>query len=605
MRLYRSFGIALAVLAAGCEHDEVTELIARDGATTIPIIDLNTAAAGGFPGGPFRINRYLLSIDTSIADVFVRSSATPATFRADVNAIYGATPLVYGPNAAVATFNPPTRLLPAIVPSSGTAFARAYSAFAAPNNRAIAYIVSGDHPGNGASGSWEFWYALQNLTSGTRYVMGLARYALQQRGSLDHAEILIKGTVAQPDSLVFRAGDFNPGGNKAADNGYINDCANPAEGQPVAGANPFLIGGEAASSGAINIDHTICAGATWDLTYATANSPVPPNNNTGLGANTYNFLVVWEALADSTPNYAKPVFRQQIGPLIDAAGNVINNSYAPMTAPSPPGVPAAAQADTLALTVANLMPLTGSVYSVWLAERGTGTPVPAIGKVIRMNPADTTSRDTLFGVSEFATVAPRTTVRAEVDFAAYATVAYNAMVIAVGNAGAATIPQVQPVWVNMTAKKASGAPVPSLTGTATFGTFNGGTSSTLFGAAGTGTGGIYGTELREDIKRIPRPPLGYQYEAWLVSSTSAAAPLSLGPILSPYPDLQPLTDADVSTDPPLSGVEITQAAVRYEATDVAFYCDWDRVQVRVVPKSEAGSLPPTIVLSGTNPRRGC
>jgi hypothetical protein len=268
-------------------------------------------------------------------------------------------------------------------------------------------------------------------------------------------------------------------------------------------------------------------------------------------------------------------------------------------------VAAAAVVDTIRLTATNLTPLTGSAYSVWLAQSGVGTPVRATGNVIRLDPADTTSRDTLVGVSEFAIAAPRTTARVEVDFATYASVAYDAMVVAIGAAGVGTIPQVQPLWATMTAVKAAGAPVPSLTSTAKFGTFNGGSSPTLFGAAGTGTGGIYGTELREDIKRIPRPPLGYQYEAWLVSSTSAAAPLSLGPILSPYPDLEPLTDADVSTDPPLSGVEITQAAVRYEATDVTFYCDWDRVQLRVAPKSGAGSLPPTIILSGTNPRRGC
>ena len=157
----------------------------------------------------------------------------------------------------------------------------------------------------------------------------------------------------------------------------------------------------------------------------------------------------------------------------------------------------------------------------------------------------------------------------------------------------------------MVTQKLPGGAVPSLTSNLSFGSFNGGSSPRLFGAAGSATGGIFGTELREDILRIPRPPTGYQYEGWLVSSTGASAPVSLGVLLSPFPELQPLTDADISTDPPLAGVELTQAALRYEAVDAAYYCDWDRVQVRLGPKVGAGSLPPTILLSGTNPRRGC
>ena len=612
MRLTRLLWLPLVAVAA-CDHDQIAEIVTHDGEGVIPVIDLNTAAFGGYPTGGRAINLYVLTVDTTVPDAFARSSANPARFIADRNAIYGSTPLVYGPGATGATFTPPNRLLPALVPEvrvptpANPLFARAFSPFAAPNANAVAYIVSGDHPGNGVSGSWEFWYEFNQLSTGRRHILGLARYAVQVRGALDHAEILMRGVVGQPDSLVFMAGDFNPGGTKGNVNGYINDCNDAAEGQPVAGANPYFIGGAVgAAAGRTSMDHTVCSAGVWADAYAVANSPVPPNNNTALGPNQYNFIVLWEALPDSTPNYARPVFRQQIGPLVTTAGAVINNAYAPVPIPALPALNQAALADTIRFSATTLFTLSaGNSYSLWLTRAGTDSAVKVVaGRVIRINPADTTQRDTLATAGDFNVTAPRTSVRVELDYLDYDPAAWNAAVLAIGPTGSTTLPADQPLWALMTTRKNVGDPVPSFASNAIFGSFNKGMTPLIYGSAGTATGGIFGRELREDIKRIPRPPMGFDYEVYLAHSTDSTPPVSLGPLLTPYPELLPLTNADTRTAAPLSGVEITQAAARFISGTAAFYCAYDRVQVRLKARAASG-IPTGILLSGANPRRGC
>jgi len=617
MRLPRSFGLALGVLAWGaCDHEQTSEVITRDGESVIPIISMSTANAGGFLGGSRATNRFLASgtFDTSIVDAFSRSGATPPNFIADPNGFgYGNTPMYYGARVGGSPVNnyfPPTGLLPAVVNMGQYSYGDLYGA-----TYSITYIVPGGHPGNGGS-SWEFWYVIRDLIDSQRYIMGLVRYAVEQRGALDWAERLLTGAVTQPDSLVFMAGDFNPGGNKENDNGYIVDCADPAEGRPVDGANPYFVAGKTVATGSasrrIIIDQTICSDAStvWSNGFTSAKSPIPVNN-AAPGPNQYNFLVVWEALADSTPDYSRPVWREQVAPVLTTTGELYNNGFAPF----PPGgltpaqlalLPGAtASPDTIRVTASNLVPLaSGSAYSVWLAVSGSGQAAKVTGRVIRRSGG--TVVDTIADASEFNLAPGMTGATVEFDFAPHIGTAWDAVTFAVGAAGASSIPAGQPLWTPMVTEKVPGGPIPVLTSTMTFGAFNGGTSSLVFGAAGSGTGGIYGNLLREDILRLPRPPVGYMYEAWLVNSVGAVNPMSIGPLLSPFPDLQPLTDADVSTSPPLSGVELTQAALRYEGTGTTFFCDWDQVQVRVAAKSAAGgTMPPTIVLNGTNPRTGC
>jgi hypothetical protein len=607
MRLHRSIALGLAVIAAGaCEHDEIITLIERDGTGTIPVIQLNTAAAGGFLGGTRLTNRFLATgFDTSITDAFARQSTQPAMRGTDPNG-FGYT-TSGRPNIV---FCPPgvrngltDRYLPRLV--SDSARITTFYGSAQP----VCYIVQAAHPFNGGL-FWEFWVNFTTLDRSENHVMGLARYAVDQRGALDIAQILQSGTVTQPDSLVFQGG-FAPAGYRGTTQ-YGDPCPDPAGAyDAVAGANPHFVGTgvSTAGTGSIEIDVTICRGTVWANDFGAATTPVGPNNDTPLGVGQYNFLVLWKALPDSTPDYTRPVARIQIGPLLTTAGAVVNNSYAPLPTTAftaaqlallPGGI---AVPDTIRVTATNLLPLASQTYQPWLVETTSGQATRVTGDVIRLS--GTTPVDTLVGVNAFNLASGMTGATVVFDFAPHVGTAWNAMVLAIGSAGAATLPASQPLWNPMVTEKLAGGAIPLLQSALTFGSFNGGTNSLQFGAAGTGTGGIFGRELREDIRRIPRPPVGYFYEAWLVSSGGTTAPMSLGPLLSPYPGLLPLTDADVSTAPPVSGVEITQAALRHEAASVTFYCAWDRVQVRLAPKANAGALPPTILLSGTNPREGC
>src|SRR2546425_331343 len=103
MRLTRASRLAVAVVLAGaCAHNDVVDVITRDGSNTILAIDLATAPA--LPGGTRTVVRYLaLSFDTAVADAFGRSLTTAAGLIAAPGNqnCYGTAPLVYEPGAPV------------------------------------------------------------------------------------------------------------------------------------------------------------------------------------------------------------------------------------------------------------------------------------------------------------------------------------------------------------------------------------------------------------------------------------------------------------------------------------------------------------------------
>lgn len=620
MHMTRGFVIALGAVAAwACAHDDPATVISRDGAEQVAIVDLTTGGSGNFPGGTRTTNRFLATaFDTSIADAFARASTNPPFFRPDPNCGYGSTPLIYAAGtSATPTYTTPNRYLPALV--GGHTILDVSGC-----GTAVDYIVQPGHPGNGGT-VWEFWYEFDGAAS-KRYISGLARYALLQRGALDQAELLLNGTVTTPDSLVFMPGDSNPGGKKARAR-FTTNCASLNLQHAVAGLNPIWLGSDTTGRIAplqVSIDATVsaCAGEPWG-NLGTATSPVPTNNNAAsltVGGVTYNFYVIWEALADSTPDYTKPIYRQQIGPLITTTGAVVNNSYGPvptaaLSAAAKALLPGATAApDTIRVTANNLVPLTGATYQMWLAQTGTANAAKVTGRVIRLNGA--TVVDTLSGVSEFNVTASMTGARVEFDFATFTTTPWDAAVLAVGASGAGTLPAAQPLWTTMVTQKVPGGAIPSLSSNLTFGSFNGGTGAVPFAAAGSGTGGVFGLEVREDIKRLRRPPVGYLYEAWLLNSSDPTVQLPLGTLREPYPDQNTLlTDADVMTTLPLSGAELTRAAALYIAGDYGAYCEiasisgtppdttisakYNQLQVRLRPKSSAANLPPTVVLTGS------
>lgn len=631
MRLTRATWLMLASLGVvACAHDDVVTVITEDGESVIPVIDLSTAGSGGAPTGTRATNRFIFAgFDTAIVDAFSRSSTLPALRGTDPNGFgytsgsFSAQRLIFFPSGARNGLT--DRYLPRL--QSDSAAVTTFYGSAQP----VGYIVQANHPFNGNL-FWEFWVDLTRLSRSTRYIMGLVRYALDQRGALDHAEVLLNGTVTQADSLVFLPGDFNPAGYRSVTQ-YGAACPDPTGAyNAVAGANPHFVGSARASAGtgSMELDVTICRGTVWakdSLARGTTGSILIPNGNQFISRNQYNFLVVWEANPDSTPIYAKPVLRVQIGPVHTTTDQVINNMYAPVpsAAFSQASLLAAnggvGRVDSVKFTGNGLLPLATGAYQLWVAKAGTDSNALVTGaRVVRL--LGTTVVDTLTNVSEFNVTAGVTNAaRVEFDFGPYAAAGgYDQAVLAIApTSGATTLSAAQPLWGSL--KKLAGV-AGATSVAASFGTFNKGLGPALWGPGGSGTGGIFGRELREDLKRLPRPAIGYLYRGWLINTTDATKRLDLGVLASPYPDLVPLIHADTMQSAPLAGGEITQAAIRVTPGSFGTYCTissidtvrsgtrivsidttvasiYNRLQVRLEPKATpAGTFSSAVVLSG-------
>lgn len=599
LRMMRWAPLAAVVATAACEHGDINQLVSLDGDTIILNISMSTQFAGGTPTGTRAVNRFLATaFDTSFADAFSRSSTNPASYFIDPAgaACYGTSTALVIPSgqAKVLTYQSPNRYLPAL----------AYQVTmqdACGGGQATNLIVPKGHPGNGAGNLvWEFWFDFSGATASTRYVMGVARYALQQRGALDIAELLLTGTVTQPDTLVFQAGDFNPGGKKSRDR-FTTSCTSVNVIHPTAGANPHLLGGDTAVGGGVDLDQTVCAttGEAWSG-LGTATSPVPANNNTGLGTNQYNFFVIWEALPDSTPDYAKPVFRAQIGPLPTTAGAIVNNSYGPLP---PAALTAAQQAlltgatsrpDTVTLTANNLAPLANASYQFWFTKTGTDSVALATGRFDKL--VNNVIVDSNLSATSFNGDTTAATYRLRLDFSAYSTLAgFNSVVLAVAPAGSGTtaLPAAQLMWTGIS-NKLAGQAAPTLSAAMSFGNFdNGGAARAVWAPAGLGVGGVFGRTLDVQVTHLLRPPVGMYYNAYLRNNTSGAV-LDLGPITAPFPDYASLLDADLNATGTVNAVEIVLSAVRVQAQADTDLCGYDRIDVRLEPKTRVAG-PFTLV----------
>lgn len=630
LRMMRWTPVAAILVAAACQHGDADRLITVNGDTLILNIAMTTQAAGGLPTGTRSVNRYMLaSFDTSIADAFSRATTNPPNYFPDPSC-YGSTPLIRssGP-AKVATYQSPQRYLPAMP-------YRVTMEDGCGGGQSVNLIAPKGHPGNGAGNQvWEFWYYFSGALASTRYVEGVARYAVQVRGALDISEMLLTGTITQPDSLVFRTGDFNPGGKKSRDR-FTTSCTSVNVIHPVAGANPHLLGSDTTNGGFVDLDQTVCAatGEAWsDL--GTATSPVPKNNSTALGNNQYNFYVIWEALPDSTPNYAKPVFREQIGPLLTTTGQVVNNSYGPMPTAALVGTTLAilpggnSVPDTVTLDLGKLARLaSGSAYQVWFTKAGSDSAAKATGKVYKI--VGGVAVDSQLNVSEFnPDTTSGATWRMRVDYASYAPLAnFDAVLLTIASAGGTTRPTAQPLW-SILQRKVAGGPVPTLSATMPFGSFvNGDASGFRWAPSGGAAGGITGRDLIAQPVHLIRPPVGYYFNAYLRNGTTGAA-LDLGPLTGPYPDYSSLIDADVNATGSVNQVEVVESFFRWTdpstivdttlagktnlgdfgsgrtvpATWNAEICGYDLVQVRLEPKTRAsGVVAPTLALQANNPR---
>lgn len=167
--------------------------------------------------------------------------------------------------------------------------------------------------------------------------------------------------------------------------------------------------------------------------------------------------------------------------------------------------------------------------------------------------------------------------------------------------------EVQPLWTVYTDQ--AGSPDNLFddsfnpTGVTRFGNFNGGSGSQVFGAQGGGLGGFRESVLSVDMRLLSRPPVGYAYEAWLVTDDGAA--VALPEVTGPPPERRSLLDADVETVPGLvTGTGILEASFR--VTEDALerpFGDFVQFLVTLEPKAGIPGMGPIPTQSGTVPDR--
>ena len=471
----------------------------------------------------------------------------------------------------------------------------------------------------GGSNGWDFYCFLQGLRPSQDYTVMLVRYALTVNGDLDTEEMLLTGAVTAPDALAPLGG--TPGG-------YATELCdfNPARPTYTIGVtgdqNPLVMGYVTSdASGAATFDCLIGTGGFWKAggggLVLPDSAPFAPNTISTFDVPRYNYVVIVEGTGtgiDPVPT-GDHVLRFQVGVDIDGSGNPINNGLAPLPAQAAtdeellfaPG--GAGKPDSLVMTF-NSLPELSSTYQVWLHNAETGEFFSPTGTFTATN-AEGETMATATDVQTFNTqddwINTFDTANPEVGD-------YTHAFLSVESAAASTPSAAQLLWgqyIDM-----AGAPTDPfewsfiITGDMEFGTYAAGGVADPFAYSGVGRGGFYGSEARVNFINVPRPPVGYYYEAWLVPASGE--PVNIGPLTGPYPEYAALTDLDVAADPPEFVVNdvILQSTTRAIATSAnnlldadgnARWYDFDEYRLTLTLKAAAPGMPLATALGGVVP----
>jgi hypothetical protein len=465
----------------------------------------------------------------------------------------------------------------------------------------------------GGTGGWDLFCFLDALKPNTPYSAVFVRYAVDVRGDLDHEEILVTGSVTEPDSLVLLGG---------APGGYPDQLCDfdPARTTFTIGVtgnqNPFNVGYvDTDAAGDLVFDCLIGSGGFWadeDLDAEGAEfGPVASNLHESSPQHRYNYLEIYEGISGQPDGSftTPPAMRFQIGTELTAAGDPINNAYAPMPlvalSQTDLGliIGSVSRADSVTFELENLKLLAGTAaYQVWAALDDGSMMGLDFWYIPPHDPTDTlASVDTTLvtsfkgGVSEW----PHTIILEYPD---------NALDIVFSiesTAGATTVSTSQIFWTpgSFTAGQPKSLDLP-----VNFGTFSEGR---FWAVAGTGSGGLFGTEFRERYGTLPRPPVGYKYVAWVMSGDSLAMALPDASFTTPPPEYAPLADADTDlsisnlVQPSLILAAFTRICLTTgiaNCTPVANYADFGEFALVLEPKlGEMDTPGPTAVLEGLLP----
>lgn len=589
-----------AILLAGC-NDKITGAASQIGAPAMDI-NMDPSQARGLPSGTSSIIRYNYDVDFSKLgpDAFGRSGDTKGHYSWGWEFVNSLGDSISDPRLPHLKMSP-ERLWANWIETYG------------PEN----YSDPAVH-------GFEIYARVNGFEPSTTYFISLVRYGLKINGLLDQNEMLVFGKVTQPDSLYLL--NPNPGGYPATNYQWVTNEGCNNNHVPV-GANPLYLGPQGSiSSGRITFDKCIASDTIWYAQHEFILDSVPFARNSlnpATISQQYNYLLISEG---STPG-GPVVGRVQLGADEDSLGHVIPNTYWPFpTEQISPGVlisgikvatggPAHVQ-----MTVVPLPDLgSGNAYRVMLIDREAGTATPAKASYYTIT-SDTTGKDEN-GNPIVAYDTSATTVAGEipggapnVTYVIQVSDSLNPSLKVEEHTDIALEPPAAtggaPIWARYLDRK--GTPSNTQddhfydTEQTKFGTLLHQANATplLFRAAGSGQGANRGTEIGVEFQHLPRPPIGFYYAAWLVSSNSSIAPASLGVIRTPLPELASLKDADVM---PNGGVltsgEILQANILLHAADIAQLghplSDYQTIELTLQPKdAPASAMSPMVVLQG-------
>lgn len=589
-------GLLLAAVAAfgalGCREDRET-MMPIVGDTIFPFgVDLQLAR--GMPAGSQAIMDFqVAAADTTIPNAFER--ATGEFFY------YSPNSYVIDPAGKNMTADP---RLPALG-GLGTE---------SVDPAAACYVGAPDFWGG--TGGWDFWCFLAGLKPATDYTMMLVRHSTTINGGLDIAELGITGAVATPDALSPLGG--SPGGYPTELCDF--DPSRPTFTTGVTGTqNPLVLGYVTSDDqGLATFDCLVGSGGFWKagagVLTVPDSAPFGPNDFTAFGLPRYNYVVIVEGtgtVADPVPTGDR-VLRFQVAVDLDASGNPINNGLAPFSLTKEEVLAAGCCAGKVGeLTVAfTNLPEVASTYQVWLHNAETGEFFSPTGTFTATN-ADGETMATATDVQSFNTqddwINTFNTTNPESGD-------YTHAFLSVESAPASAPSATQLLWAQYT--DMAGAPTDPfawsfiMTAGMEFGTYAAGGVASPFAYGGVGRGGFYGSEARVNFVNVPRPPVGYYYEAWLVPA--AGEPVNIGPLTGPYPEYAALTDLDVAVDPPEFVVNdiILQSTTRAIATTAnnlldaygnPMWYDFSEYRLTLTLKDAAPGMPLATALGGLVP----
>ena len=500
-------GVALcgALLVAACETDNVTDLTEDR-----PVLKMAIAPGDAvFPSGSVELSKAVVSgFDLSVPDGFDRGTGAGGLFRDVNNGQFTAPAVDMGPAVRNSSQDP---RLPALRESSA----------ALGNHYGMYELISISSNAAFGPGDWDMWGEVTGLEPSTVYTVVLARMALQVNGELDHNQVLTGLPVDAPDELSFLPGRQLVYSSVTCDYSSITPVG--------AAVNPVALGTietDADGNGTVDCIIRATPGDLWPVPaagaevttaaeFTAANTPFGSNEvGASVAPGQYNYLLLYEGAPgeDALPE-GPPTVRMQLGPDVDAGGNVINNAMAPFPAGVVPNAPelsgganSFAAPGQIDVALAGFSSLSGGSYQLWLYDAGSGSYSSAAATIYPAMDMDMMMMGSTFSPSSSEDVYhAKLEVSMDQDFADFTHVAVSAES---GEAGSPTGgPFLFQEYLTSSNLMQQGA--------MTFGHLGPGGEIVPFFGGGSGSGSFYESSLLVELNRLPAPPPGLHYQSYL------------------------------------------------------------------------------------------